>query len=80
MDRVQGVIVFNYPRDPEVEFFVHLHTMCTKYGALPSSGGVFDQDPYLLYGLSAVIRAVAQKEEKEHEKAKRASKSRSRRR
>lgn len=74
MDRVQGVVVFNYPTDPEVDFFLWLHTICSKYGALPSEGGVFEQDPYLLYGLTTVIRAVSQREEREHEKAKKESK------
>lgn len=78
MDRVQGVVVFNYPTDPEVDFFLWLHTLCSKYGALPSQ--VFDEDPYLLYGLTTVIRAVSQREEKEHEKAKKESKRRSHRR
>lgn len=77
MDRVQGVVVFNYPTDPEVDFFLWLHTLCSKYGALPAEGGVFDQDPYLLYGLTSVIRAVSQREEREHEKAKRDSKRKS---
>jgi hypothetical protein len=70
MDRIQGVVVFNYGSDPEVDLYIWLHTLCSKYGVLPEAGGIFDQDPYVLYGLSAVIRAVGQKEEKDIEKQK----------
>lgn len=45
-----------------------LHRLCHEYGVLPSSGGILDQDSYIIYGLQAVSQAVAQLEEKESQK------------
>jgi hypothetical protein len=44
--------------------------MCEMYHALPSSGGVLDQDSYIIYGLTAVSAALGQKAEKEQQKQK----------
>jgi hypothetical protein len=47
-----------------------LHRLCQEYGALPSSGGIFDQDSYVIYGLQAISAAYAQLEQKNTSKGK----------
>jgi hypothetical protein len=42
--------------------------MCELYHALPSSGGIFDQDSYIVYGLNAVASALAMKADKDQKK------------
>lgn len=40
-------------------------SICKALGVLPSAGGVLDQDPYWLEGMSIVLEAMAEREKKE---------------
>jgi hypothetical protein len=47
---------------------VFVTTMCKTLGVLPSAGGILDQDPYWVEGMSIVLEAFAEKEQKEAKK------------
>ena len=54
----------------EVDFFINLHMLASEYKTLPNDGGLFDQDDYIIYGLSAVVQSIAEYEHRENEKTK----------
>jgi hypothetical protein len=56
-------VVLGGTSDPEVDFFVQLHIMCSTYNKLPAAGGVYDQDSYLMYGLFGAAKAFAEREQ-----------------
>jgi hypothetical protein len=56
--------------DPDVGFFLTLHNLCATYMTLPEEGGLFDQDSYLVHGLTCVINALAEKQEADMQKNK----------
>lgn len=58
--------------DEEVAWFIGLHRLCKEYNHLPGSGGILDQDSYLMWGLQGVIEAIdiRQKMEEDQQKAK----------
>lgn len=56
------------PADDEVAFAVTLYSFCSKYRALPSAGGVLDQDAYYMQLLRLVDAAVQEREKMEEQK------------
>jgi hypothetical protein len=44
--------------------------MCREFRSLPESGGVMDQDSLIVYGMTAVLEAMQEKEERESKKTK----------
>jgi len=44
---------------------ISMASLCKQFNALPGPGGILDQDPYLIDGMSMVYEAVAEKEERE---------------
>jgi hypothetical protein len=71
MQQGQGV---NAAPDFEADLAVELATMNRMTRALPQAGGLFDQDAYVYKLLQAGLEALAEKERREHEKAKITSK------
>lgn len=51
--------------DDEVDLFVQLASACEKFHSLPRSGGIFDQDAYVMYGLNSVVEALGIRANKE---------------
>jgi hypothetical protein len=47
--------------DEDVSMFIRLTNICQAMNALPRSGGVLDQDSYLIYGMELVLNAQAER-------------------
>ena len=58
-------------KDPEMERFAEVLSLCEALHCLPKDGGLFDQDGYLVMGMQSVL--VARYEEQKREQEKNAS-------
>ena len=49
---------------------MEITALCRTFHCLPSSGGLLQQDPYLVEGMSYVVEAMNEREQKEAAKNK----------
>jgi len=50
---------------------MQITSLCKTFSCLPGPGGLLQQDPYLLDGMSLVIEAVNEQEEREQKRGAR---------
>ena len=65
---VAGVPIQMY--DSDASQAISLFNACKTFGQLPQSGAILEQDSYLMWVLSLVEKAYAEKEKLENERAK----------
>lgn len=73
-------MVLNAPVvDDDVAMFINITNMCKSLGTLPRSGGLLDQDSYMIYGIQTVLEGMAERERLDAEKQKQEAKKTRRR-
>jgi hypothetical protein len=55
-------------KDPEMQRFAEVLALCEALHCLPREGGLFDQDPYWVLGMEAVLIARYEEQKREQEK------------
>lgn len=50
--------------------FIEMTNLCEAFGVLPRSGGILDQDSYLVWGMTLVLNAKVERQKLEEERAK----------
>lgn len=65
MYRLRATILTNRTPEDDVVEVLTLANLCQKFKTLPNSGGVLDQDAYLMFMLQSVVAWQAERQELE---------------